>query len=287
MNYGWAGYGIYFALLQKLASTESRRLEFNRINEICFDLHCTKEELLPIIDNFFSKMDGMYFFSDELNEWLKYYDDKYTKLSDAGKKSQANKTPDQRSADAKKAVETRWNKAKETSGTTNTTDTKVSVSDTKVVSNMPVSDTENRIEQNRNEKEQELNRTEQNRTESKTFSSGLDLDSVSSYIENDHLLKSVYYGSTLNGKLVKEYLSSPSEIKNKLSYHQYEALYSYLLIFGYLKEIKDVNREYVIQLLNKDFDTTNSSIIRQLGTYVEPFIAKEPQFYKKLENFKL
>jgi len=187
MNYGWQGYGIYFALLQKLASTEHRRLEFSKVNEICFDLHCTKDELQPIIDNYMT-VDDKYFFSEELDDWMKYYDDKYNKMSEAGKKAQASKTPEQRKADAKKAADTRWDKGKKASDNAEVeSDTKVLASECEGMPANSASDAENRIEQNRMEKNRtELNGTEQNRTEEPVPGFSSVEDSVSDLTVNNN-----------------------------------------------------------------------------------------------------
>jgi len=71
LEYGWAGYGIYFAILQKLASVEKRTLsiEPKNLKAIAFDLHCTIDELQPIINEFFT-IDNDEFYSDELNNSL-------------------------------------------------------------------------------------------------------------------------------------------------------------------------------------------------------------------------
>lgn len=109
MNYGWSGYGIYFALLQKLAATESRAFRIDDANTLAFDLHCTIAELTPIINNYFES-DGEIFYSEDLTEWLGYYDDKYNKASEGGKKAAAGMTPEQRKDRARKAAKAKHDK---------------------------------------------------------------------------------------------------------------------------------------------------------------------------------
>jgi uncharacterized protein YdaU (DUF1376 family) len=151
MEYGWSGYGIYFAILQKLASTETRSYKLSELKALAFDLHLTLVEIQPIIEKYFES-DGQTFHSDDLNEWLSYYDTKYQKHSEGGKKSAENMTPEQRLARSQKA-----NEAKKSINLTTKEPTPNYNLTTKDAT------PNNRIEYNRIEqKKKEENRTEQN-----------------------------------------------------------------------------------------------------------------------------
>jgi hypothetical protein len=172
---GWQGYGQYIAILQMLANSKTRKLQLSEVPDIAFNLHISEEEVLTIINSYFI-VDGNEFGSAELEEALSYFDAKYNAASEAGKKSAAMLTPEQRKEKAKKAIETRWNK----SGNTNTlvsentnpqyadspkvilqedTNTLVSVS---IDTNKPQYDTNNKIKENKiEEKRKEENKKEQ------------------------------------------------------------------------------------------------------------------------------
>lgn len=156
MNYGYSGYGIYITLLQKLVSTPTRTLELSKLKAIAFDMHLTLDELQPIVNDFFD-IDGNTFYSDELNERMKWFDEKYNKASEGGKKTQAKYTPEQKTENAKKLAEKRWNKA----------DNANECEPLRINMQTPfVSDANNKIEKNRIEqKEKEENKTEENRIE--------------------------------------------------------------------------------------------------------------------------
>ena len=111
MKYGWAGYGIYFALLQKIASEEVRAFALNEIPALAYELHCEVSELTAIIQNYFI-IDDTIFFSPEMNEWLIYYDLKYARQSEGGKTTANQLTPEERKLKAKRAINIRWNQNK-------------------------------------------------------------------------------------------------------------------------------------------------------------------------------
>lgn len=102
MRFGLEGYGIYLALWQKLASEENRAYPLIDIHEIAFELHCDENKLRNIIINHFDT-DELIFWSDELNELMKNYDDNYIKFSQAGKKAANQLTAEERKEKARKA----------------------------------------------------------------------------------------------------------------------------------------------------------------------------------------
>jgi hypothetical protein len=109
MRFGWEGYGIYLALLQKLASTDNRAFALNEMPALAFEMHCTTELLTLIINNYF-ETDELIFWSDEVIEMLTKYDESYIKHSEGGKKSANQLTPEERKTKARKAINTRWQK---------------------------------------------------------------------------------------------------------------------------------------------------------------------------------
>jgi hypothetical protein len=110
--YGMDGYAIYLILLQKLASIPSRRLRLESVSEMAYDLHIENNEskLLNIIESYF-KVEGQEFYSQELNDSLSWFDNKYNKLSEAGKKAAANMTPEQLKERSRIANEAKKRKA--------------------------------------------------------------------------------------------------------------------------------------------------------------------------------
>jgi hypothetical protein len=109
MRFGWEGYGLYMALLQKLAQEENRAFALIEMPALAFELHCTTELLKLIINNYFDT-DELIFWSDELNDLMVKYDESFIKFSEMGKKSAANMTPEQRKERARKGAGGKWHK---------------------------------------------------------------------------------------------------------------------------------------------------------------------------------
>lgn len=118
MEFGYAGYGIYFALLQILASTPTRTLELNKLRATAYNMHCDEKELSTIVHNYFD-VEGDIFYSQELNESLEWFDEKYNKQSAGGKKTQSQLTPEQRSEKGRMASAARWGKESKTDSVAN------------------------------------------------------------------------------------------------------------------------------------------------------------------------
>lgn len=113
MNYDFAGYALYVMLWQKLAETSTRSITLNQIPALAFDFRCDKTLLTNIINDGFT-IDNDCFYSEELNENLAWYDEKYNKASEGGKKAAANMTPVQRKQRAENAINSRWQKDENT-----------------------------------------------------------------------------------------------------------------------------------------------------------------------------
>jgi uncharacterized protein YdaU (DUF1376 family) len=96
-KHGLVGYAIYLILFQKLAATKTRSIKLAEIEELAFDLHLEQQQdqLKEVIHTYFI-VEGEEFYSQELNDSLAWYDEKYNKLSQGGKKAAENMTPEQR-----------------------------------------------------------------------------------------------------------------------------------------------------------------------------------------------
>ena len=161
MNYGYAGYGIYFELLQRLTAEPTRTLSIDNLKALAYGMHITLNELQPIVTDFFTTKDNI-FYSEYLNESLIYFDEKYNKDSNAGKKSASLLTPEQRVEKAKKAIATRWNKDEKQVNDIDIPTLSINNTNPQYNNTNPQNvDTNNKIEENRIEE----NRIKQNKTE--------------------------------------------------------------------------------------------------------------------------
>lgn len=98
LEIGTLAYGVYWVLLERLRLEANHRSEYDELT-LCHDCGCDKEILYHVIhsyklfDVYREEEDGpVYFESIELNDYLKFMEDKKRK----------------RQADAKKAAEARW-----------------------------------------------------------------------------------------------------------------------------------------------------------------------------------
>lgn len=280
MNYGWEGYGIYFAILQKLASEESRSIELKLIKAVAFDFHCNITEIQPIVEGYFTSVDG-YFWSEELNKSLSWYDEKYNKNSCGGKKTQSKFTPEEKSANGKHLAELKKIKKENEQNTNSNEVLRNNNTEYSVDSSLP--DTNNRIEKNRieeniNKIEKEEKRTEQEKIEkekkeknlkenfSESFDSYLpeidDLDSCISVSEvkqkaEDNLFVLIYQ------KINKEVFHN-IELKFKEKYpDKYESHMSNIL-FNYAYYIlinhNDINIENINDYFNDDLKLIDTDL---------------------------
>jgi hypothetical protein len=111
-RFGWLGYGLYHSIMQKLAASEERAMSLSTIEDIAFEFQCDIEEIKPIIINYFDSDDKI-FWSDELNEKLSFFDDKYSQQSAGGKTTASQMTAEERKEKARKAINTRWSNSNE------------------------------------------------------------------------------------------------------------------------------------------------------------------------------
>lgn len=88
IKHKWEGYGLYWALIEKLRDSKEYALKVD-YNVLAFDLRSDASLIKSIINDFglFSFTDdGECFYSKSLNMRMKPLDDKRAKLSDAGKR---------------------------------------------------------------------------------------------------------------------------------------------------------------------------------------------------------
>jgi hypothetical protein len=106
-------------------------------------------------------------------------------------------------------------------------------------------------------------------------------------IDEDQLLRSIYFGSTINEKLLKEYLNN--EVKNKLSYLQFEKMFINTLLIKLKYYTKPFERFELIELLNEDFKKCYEilSVNNLVEDRIVDFLKNEISITKSLENFKL
>lgn len=111
------------------------------------------------------------------------------------------------------------------------------------------------------------------------------------YIKNDYEnLKSNYFGSKLNEKLLQDYLALPNTFKSKLTYHQFEKLFIVILNADYFIELMDkvnLDRNYMIQFLNLQYDNYSLEIINKMPSYLYEFCNEEIQLTEDIEKYKL
>ena len=86
MKYDWAGYGIYWAIVEKLRSEKDFRLECD-YDLLAYDLRFDQEKLKDIIENFeLFKIENGYFFSESLNRRMELKKEKSKKASESASK---------------------------------------------------------------------------------------------------------------------------------------------------------------------------------------------------------
>jgi hypothetical protein len=111
--YGIEGYGIFFALLEKLSASNAYRISLKNIEDLAYDMRVEKEKLKDIIDNydlFKQETDntGAYFYSHSHRLKMQYKDEKADKKRQAGLARMANLTPAELSAQNSKAAKAKW-----------------------------------------------------------------------------------------------------------------------------------------------------------------------------------
>jgi len=111
--YGIEGYGIFFALLEKLSASNAYRISTKNIEDLAYDMRVDKEKLHDIIENYDlfkqeTDSSGIYFYSHSHRLKMQYKDDKADKKRQAGLARMANLTPAEISAQNTKAAKAKW-----------------------------------------------------------------------------------------------------------------------------------------------------------------------------------
>lgn len=111
--YGVEGYGIFFALLEKLSASNAYRINIKNIEDIAYDMRIDKEKLQDIIANydlFKQETDGSgtYFYSQSHRLKMQYKDDRADQKRKAALARLAKLTPEELSAQNTKAARARW-----------------------------------------------------------------------------------------------------------------------------------------------------------------------------------
>lgn len=104
MKYGMEGYGIYFAILERLRDTEDYTSVTN-YNVIAFDLRVDASKVKSIVEDFglfvFTE-NGEYFYSERFLNHMDYKDDISKKRAEAGRKGGLKKAENQQNKEVDK-----------------------------------------------------------------------------------------------------------------------------------------------------------------------------------------
>ena len=94
MKYNWLGYGLYWAIIEKLCDSGMYYKLNKDYNLLAYDLRADASTIKSIIEDFglfvFTD-DGKYLYSESLLKRMEIKDDKIKKLSEAGKKGNAKR----------------------------------------------------------------------------------------------------------------------------------------------------------------------------------------------------
>lgn len=84
---GLEGYAIYFCIIEMLREQSEYKMPLSNIPDIAFDINTSEEKVNVVINNFdlFTIEDNL-FFSARLLRTMEIYNERKTKLSDAGKR---------------------------------------------------------------------------------------------------------------------------------------------------------------------------------------------------------
>jgi len=260
MDYGYQGYGIYFELLQRLTAEPTRTLSIENLKALAYGMHITLAELQPIVTDFFTTK-GNVFYSEYLNESLMYFDEKYNKDSNAGKKSASMLTPEQRVEKAKKAIATRWNKDEKQENNTEILTLSINNTNPQYNNTNPQNvDTNNRIEENRIEE----NSIKQNKIEEKKKEENK-TEIIFSEVEPE--VKKRKLNEKVIQKLVLIKNDYDKQYPNTFSYDTFQFLYVGIFIY-YLKNQQNIVIDNLAELEGL-ITQSNMLSIQDLNKYVK------------------
>jgi hypothetical protein len=91
---GWEGYGIYWAIIERLRDTEGHRYTLTSIKGLAASLGVKTVTITEIIKNYgLFESDGDYFWSNSLINRMKIVEDKRLQAKEAGKRSAQTRFP--------------------------------------------------------------------------------------------------------------------------------------------------------------------------------------------------
>jgi hypothetical protein len=247
MRDGLIGYAIYLIMFQKLAATKTRRIKLDQVEELAFELHLdqTKINLKEFIMRHFEVI-GDEFCSQELNDSLAWYDSKYAKSSEGGKKAAENMTEEQRKQRSHNANNEK-KKKQELQNVENTLENGIPnpLGDTKETYLTPLGEEPNNkikkniiekniIETETNETEEiGTNRSEDKKTEENETDSGLffNLSEVQKSVESYQSLPSkFFFGENINVVINSYYEFYKNYPNEKISVAEFERILYYTLL---------------------------------------------------------
>lgn len=300
---GWAGYGQYIAILQMLVNSKTRKLSIEEIPDIAFNLHISEEDAQKIIQSYFVT-EGQEFYSVELEEALSFFDAKYNASSNGGKKASANMTPEERLDRSRKANEAKGRKSNQlgndlsskvndsaTEVTTENNSIDQGTKETNLSDNLSTKEIpNNKIEEDRIEKNKIENEKKEQKIEEKLIKENK-TEQVFKFSLEDENLKSIYFGDSLNKKLVSEYFSLSNELKSKLiTYHQFELLLIIIIgnILSKKHNTKVLNRDMFITILNSEFEITIQSSLEKINdNLIQKIKDNEAGYIERLQFLRL
>jgi len=110
-KYGWQGYGIYFVIMQLLASAPNRRFKLTDLPQIAYLIRVTYDEKFIEMINFMFTVVNDEFYSEDVENGVLAFEKRIKNLnpSAAGKASAAKLTPEQLSERGKHAASAKEN----------------------------------------------------------------------------------------------------------------------------------------------------------------------------------
>lgn len=108
---GIEGYGIYFALLEKLSASNEYKINMSYVEDLAYDWHLDPQKVLDVIRNYnLFEIEGDYFYSKSHRLKMQYKDEKADKKRAAILARMAGMTPEELSKQNTKAAKAKWDK---------------------------------------------------------------------------------------------------------------------------------------------------------------------------------
>jgi hypothetical protein len=290
-THGIEGYGIFFALLEKLSASNAYRISIKNIEDLAYDMRVETAKLQDIIDNydlFKQETDdtGTYFYSHSHRLKMQYKDNKADKKRLAGLARMANLSPEELSAQNTKAINSRWEKEREEKAKS-TVIPAVVVSDTIKIPVAVVSDTLNKdkdrnTDKNKNENKYKDQNKEQNLSSvSSGFSSSERIKNVTPNVQD---FSSLFFTGNTQSKVKEFYLDfiNDKEERKSLKYNQFEKVYVVLLESIYVNSQRVMTKENLYEEINNSKSPTLSMNHKNKIDTIIKLLKSEPKY---LEEF--